>query len=45
MIKSQLTISEIAYEVGFTDPRYFSKQFKAEYDVLPSKYKENQGVD
>jgi signal transduction histidine kinase/ligand-binding sensor domain-containing protein/DNA-binding response OmpR family regulator len=37
--ESQLTISEIAYEVGFNDPRYFSKQFKLEFNVLPSQYK------
>jgi signal transduction histidine kinase/ligand-binding sensor domain-containing protein/DNA-binding response OmpR family regulator len=37
--ESQLTVSEIAYEVGFNDPRYFSKQFKLEFNVLPSQYK------
>jgi AraC-like DNA-binding protein len=37
--ESQLTVSEIAYQVGFTDPRYFSKIFKAEYSKLPSHYK------
>jgi AraC-like DNA-binding protein len=36
--KSQLSISEIAYEVGFNDPRYFSKYFKAEFGMLPSQY-------
>lgn len=36
--KSQLTVSEIAYEVGFNDPRYFSRYFKAEFGVLPSQY-------
>ena len=36
--KSQLTVSEIAYEVGFNDPRYFSKYFKTEFGVLPSQY-------
>lgn len=43
-LESQLSISEVAYDVGFTDPKYFSKQFKIEYGVLPSKYKENQGL-
>lgn len=37
--ESQLTVSEIAYQIGFNDPRYFSKQFKAEFKMLPSKYK------
>jgi AraC-like DNA-binding protein len=36
--KSKLTIAEIAYEVGFNDPKYFSRFFKAEYNMLPSAY-------
>lgn len=37
--KSQLTIAEVAYEVGFNNPKYFAKYFKLEYGVLPSAYK------
>lgn len=37
--KSQLTIAEIAYEVGFNNPKNFSRYFKLEYGVLPSAYK------
>ncbi|MBN1116177.1 MAG: response regulator [Bacteroidales bacterium] len=37
--ESQLTVSEIAYQVGFSDPRYFSKIFKSEFKMLPSQYK------
>jgi signal transduction histidine kinase/DNA-binding response OmpR family regulator len=33
-----LTIAEIAYEVGFNNPKYFSKFFKAELNIPPSKY-------
>jgi AraC-like DNA-binding protein len=36
--KSQLTVSEIAYQVGFNNPKYFSKYFKDEFNVLPSAY-------
>jgi len=36
--KSQMNIAEIAYEVGFNSPRYFSKYFKEEYGVLPTAY-------
>lgn len=36
--KSQLTVAEIAYEVGFNNPKYFARYFKAEFDVLPSAY-------
>ncbi|NII27273.1 response regulator [Pseudoflavitalea sp. X16] len=36
--KSQMTVAEIAYEVGFNNPKYFSKYFKSEYHVLPSQW-------
>jgi len=35
---SQMTISQICYEVGFNTPKYFTKLFRDEYDVLPSAY-------
>jgi len=35
---SQMTISQIAYEVGFNTPKYFAKLFKGEYNILPSAY-------
>lgn len=35
---SQMTISQICYEVGFNTPKYFTKLFKDEYNVLPSAY-------
>jgi len=37
--KSQLSVSEIAYSVGFNDPKYFAQNFKMEYDVVPSVYR------
>jgi len=36
--RSQLNVSEIAFQVGFNDPKYFSKHFKNEFGVIPSKY-------
>lgn len=33
-------ISEIAYLTGFRNPKYFSKCFRLEYGMIPSKYRE-----
>lgn len=34
----ELRVSDIAYRVGFRDPRYFATTFKREMDVQPSEY-------
>lgn len=36
--KSQLTVAEVAYKVGFNSPKYFTKYFKKEFNVSPSLY-------
>jgi signal transduction histidine kinase/ligand-binding sensor domain-containing protein/DNA-binding response OmpR family regulator len=36
--KSQLTVSEVAYSVGFNNPKYFARYFKEAYHELPSSY-------
>jgi signal transduction histidine kinase/DNA-binding response OmpR family regulator len=36
--QGQLTVSEVAYEVGFTDPSYFSRAFQEEFKNNPSHY-------
>lgn len=38
LAESQLTIAEIAYRLGFNNPKYFSKYFKEEFGILPSEY-------
>jgi len=38
MEKSDMTIAEIAYQVGFTTPNYFSRSFKSKFKMLPSEY-------
>ena len=37
--EGKLTIAEIAYEVGYTSPSYFSTAFKAKYKQTPSSWK------
>ncbi|HTG66653.1 MAG TPA: substrate-binding domain-containing protein [Flavobacterium sp.] len=37
--KSDQTISEIAYAVGFSSPNYFSTSFKNKFGISPKEYK------
>lgn len=39
------TISEIAYEVGFSDPSYFTKKFRDFYGCLPSQIDEKKSEE
>lgn len=41
--KSQFTVAEVAYKVGFNSPRYFSKYFKEEYGILPTDFAKKYG--
>ena len=41
---SDLTISDIAYEVGINDPQYFTRLFKKKEGISPSSYRTNQKV-
>lgn len=34
----QFNISEIAFQVGFSDPKYFSKAFRKKFGMSPSEY-------
>ena len=40
--ESQLNVSEIAYQLGYNNPKYFSKYFKEEFGILPSVYQEQE---
>lgn len=42
LIKNELSVSEIAYKVGFNDPAYFSRSFKKYFKVAPSEMVENK---
>ncbi|WP_162915573.1 hybrid sensor histidine kinase/response regulator transcription factor [Paraflavitalea soli] len=38
MEKSDMSIAEIAYEVGFSTPNYFARSFKTKFNMLPSEF-------
>lgn len=38
--ESELSVSEIAYQTGFSDPKYFSRNFKSKFGNNPSKIRE-----
>ena len=40
LLTTDLSISEVAYQVGFTAPSYFTKCFKEEYGMLPGDIRE-----
>ncbi len=40
---TDLNISEIAYDIGFNDPAYFSRIFKDEYGLSPSEVRFRKG--
>ncbi|WP_320019615.1 two-component regulator propeller domain-containing protein [Labilibaculum manganireducens] len=43
MLKSgHISISEVAYSVGFSDPKYFASCFKAEFNITPSEFQKKQ---
>jgi len=39
-----LSISEIAYQVGFTSQGYFSTVFKSKVEITPSEYREKRNI-
>jgi len=38
LLSGEYTVAEVAYRVGFDNPFYFSKCFKEQYSISPSKY-------
>ena len=41
--ESRMTVSEIIYAVGFSDPKYFRNIFRERFGVLPGEYGNNAG--
>ena len=39
--QKQYSVSEIAYQTGFSSPAYFSKCFKAVYNMTPSEFQQD----
>lgn len=42
LVSTDFSISEICYEVGFTDTSHFSKLFKMKYKITPSCYRKRK---
>lgn len=40
-----LSVKDVAYAVGFTDPRYFSSCFKNEFSMTPSEFRNRKQKD
>ncbi|WP_332073061.1 AraC family transcriptional regulator [Paenibacillus sp. GYB004] len=40
LLREKLTVEQVAASVGFTDPLYFSKQFKKWFDRSPTEYRQ-----
>ncbi|MCB9265040.1 MAG: helix-turn-helix transcriptional regulator [Lewinellaceae bacterium] len=42
LLSTNLNISEIAYDVGFNDPAFFSRTFREEFGLSPTEVRERQ---
>ena len=44
LLDSDITVSEIAYQVGFKDPNYFTKSFAKDIGMTPSQYRSDHSI-
>lgn len=44
LLEPNVTVAEVAYDVGMNDPFYFSRCFKTQFGISPSFYQKNGGV-
>lgn len=42
LLDSRMNISEVAYAVGFNNPKYFTRCFKDEFGITPSEYQSRE---
>ena len=40
LVRSDITVAETAYQLGFENPPYFCRLFKKEIGLTPTKYRE-----
>ncbi len=45
ILRSNMKMSDVAFEVGFNDYKYFKKSFQQQFGCLPSEYREKQAED
>lgn len=39
LTKSGMSIAEVAYAIGFSNPKYFTRYFKKEFNMLPTEFR------
>lgn len=39
LVSTALTVSEVAFDAGFSDPLYFSRAFKKKYGISPAEFR------
>jgi len=44
LLKSELSVTDIAYEVGYESPSYFTKIFRIQNGVSPRKFRELNSI-
>lgn len=42
--ENNITMKEIAFELGFTDNAHFCKTFKKYYGITPKEYQKNPNI-
>tara|TARA_R110002033_G_scaffold37974_1_gene77164 strand:+ start:14799 stop:15644 length:846 start_codon:yes stop_codon:yes gene_type:complete len=45
LISTSLGISDIAFEIGYSDPSYFTRVFKAKTEVTPTQYRKQNKMN